>query len=237
MRVESQQAYVLHTREYRDTSLLVELMTAEYGRVSGVARGVRNNNKSSRARRSVIQPFAPLFVSWSGRGDLKTLTHFEFRAFEITLQGKCLFSGMYINELLTRLLQHYDEQSEIYTLYEWVLKSLPSITPIDITLRRFELQLLENLGYGYDFTADIESGELIKSGCNYLLDPRRGFIIVRQERIPESISMRVFKGEDIIALAAGEFTTSVRKSAKRLCRQALREHLGNKPLKSRELFG
>jgi len=236
MRVESQRAYVLHTREYRDSSLLVELLSLQYGRCSAVAKGVRTNNKSSRARRSAIAPFAPLLVSWSGRGELKTLIQVESTAVRIPLQAKSLFSGMYVNELMCRLLQYSEPQPEIYALYEWVLLSLASTTALDVTLRRFELRLLEALGYGLNYRCDVDSGKVIDPKRDYWLDCERGFRALPTSTSPTVSVERIFSGQDILAIAEEAFTVDVRRAAKRLCRQALATHLGGKPLKSRELF-
>jgi len=236
MRVESQPAYVLHTREYRDSSLIVELLSLQYGRLSAVAKGVRNNNKSSRARRSAIAPFAPLLVSWTGKGELKTLIQVEGIALRIPLQAKALFSGMYVNELICRLLHYSDPQPEIHVLYEWVLLSLASSTALEVTLRRFELRLLEILGYGLDYSRDVNSGDAIEPDRQYLLDCERGFCAVPSPLSDDVTADRVFSGQDILAIAEEAFSEAVRPAAKRLCRQALAVHLGGKPLKSRELF-
>jgi DNA repair protein RecO (recombination protein O) len=236
MRVESQQGYVLHTREYRDSSLLVELMSLQYGRVSAVAKGVRNANKSSRARRSAITPFAPLLLSWSGRGELKTLIQVESSASTVSLAAKSLFSGMYVNELMCRLLQYSEPQPEIFALYEWVLLSLSGSAELDITLRRFELGLLEALGYGFDYASDFVSGAPLVPERLYWLDCERGFTELSAITQSAGSEQRIFRGEHLIAIAEEAYSVDVRRSAKRLCRQALAVHLGSKPLKSRELF-
>lgn len=236
MRIDSQQAYVLHTRDYRDSSLLVELLTLDYGRISGVARGVRSKNKSTKQRRSLIQPFTSLLVSWSGKTELKTLTHFESLSFAPQLTGRNLFSALYVNELLSRLLQHSGEYPEIFILYQWVLQDLSQSESIEVTLRQFELRLLDYLGYGFDFAADCETGEKIRSDQKYLLNLDSGFSWFNQTSVPSSLRDRVFNGRDITALGSGEYDVDVSRVAKRLCRMALRVHLGEKPLKSRELF-
>lgn len=234
MRIESQPAYILHTRNYRDSSLIVDFLTPDYGRVSGVVKGVRSNSKSAKQRRSLLQPFVSLFISWSGKSELKTITQFESRGMPIALQGKRLFSGLYVNELLSRLLQADEQHSEIYTLYEWVTNRLLDSDAIDVVLRHFELNLLSELGYGFDLSADIESGEALKPEQHYRFYPDRGFVQLEQGA---PMAPNLFKGEDILAIASGEFTEQSRRAAKLLCRQALQSHLGNKPLRSRELFG
>lgn len=232
MGVELQPAYILHTRNYRDTSLLVEFITPDFGRVSGVVRGVRSSGKAAKQKRSLMQPFIPLLISWTGKTDLKTIIHYEPRAASILLEGKRLFSALYVNELSMRLVHHYDENAAVFSLYEWVLKSLSSDQLIDVSLRRFELSLLECLGYGLPLQ---ESANKIVAGKFYLFDAvHSDFKASALEEHAQAING--FKGEELLAIANGDFTPPVRKAAKRLCRIALRSHLGDKPLKSRELF-
>lgn len=233
MRIDLQPAYVLHTRNYRDSSMLVECLTPDYGRISGVVRGVRSTGKTAKQKRSLIQPFLPLLIGWSGNSDLKTITHFESNGVARVLTGQRLFSAMYINELLSRLLPHYDESAEIFLLYEQVLIELFDHKLIDVVLRRFELRLLECLGYGIDFTADSVTTEPIREGVLYRFDVSSGFVACFSESADNGC---IFAGEDLIAIARHDYTAQVRRSAKRLCRIALNAHLGAKPLKSRELF-
>ena len=234
MRIESQPAYILHTRNYRDSSLIVDFLTPDYGRVSGVVKGVRSNSKSAKQRRSIIQPFVSLLISWSGKSELKTITQFESRGVPIALQGKRLFSGLYVNELLSRLLQSDEQHSEIYTLYEWVTKSLLDHSTIDVVLRHFELSLLSELGYGFDMSADVESGQALVADQLYHFYPDRGFVLAETASLPAAT---IFQGKDILAIASADFNGQARRAAKQLCRQALQAHLGSKPLRSRELFG
>ncbi len=235
MRVDSQPAYVLHTRNYRDTSLLVEFITPDYGRVSGVVKGVRSTGKTAKQRRSLLQPFITLLIAWRGSSDLKTITHFETSAAPQLLSGPRLFSAIYVNELLSRLLQHYDQNPSLYALYEWVLQGLLNEEHIDVVLRRFELRLLEDLGYGIDFMAAVDSHEAIESDEHYLFIADQGFS--QQQVLDQSVDkQRLFSGADLLAIREEDFNPSARRAAKRLCRQALQAHLGNKPLKSRELF-
>lgn len=234
MRVDSQPAYVLHTRDYRDSSLLVELITPNYGRVSAVVRGVRSTAKSAKQRRSMMQPFQPLLISWTGNSELKTATSFENRAVSLALSGTRLFSALYVNELLSRLLRHCDESSELFALYEWVLQSLVCEERIDVVLRRFELSLLENLGYGIDLHSDAATGLAIDAAQVYRFDAERGFVLSADGQA--GVAARSFAGRDLLAIGAGEFDSAARRSAKRLCRLAIEAQLGGKPLKSRELF-
>jgi DNA repair protein RecO (recombination protein O) len=232
-KIELQPAYILHTRNYRDSSLLVEALTSDHGRVSAVLRGVKASGKAAQQKRSLVQPFVPVLISWHGKTDLKTLTHLEANGAAVPLQAKRLFSALYINELLTRMLQHYEAQQDLFPLYEWVLQSLLETEFIDVVLRRFELQLLDLMGYGLEISHESQQGDPVKASAIYSFYPDHG---LEQTSVSVVEQSNQFRGADLLALASNDFKPEVRQAAKRLCRLALQPHLGNKPLKSRELF-
>lgn len=232
MRVELQSGYVIHTRPFRDSSLLVDFFCPQYGSVRAVAKGVRGTNKTAKQKRSLIQPFMPLLITWGGRGELKTLYHIEAQPQRYKLQAERLFSALYVNELLSRLLRSEEEQPEIFDLYEQVLAQLSSHQPIDIVLRCFELRLLDLLGYGLNLTHIADTGEPVCAETYYQFYPEVGLRLASQP-VPSANS---FYGADLLAIASGDYQVSARATAKRLCRQALGYYLGSKPLKSRELF-
>ena len=234
MQVELQPAYLLHTRNYRDTSMLVSFLTPNYGLVSGVVKGVRSTGKAAKLKRSSLQLFQKLLISWRGKSDLKSITQFESCHQYGQLTEKRLFSGLYVNELLIRLLQPYDENVTLYALYETTLKGLLGDRLIEVVLRQFELKLLELLGYGIQFDTELITGSSIQPSQYYQFYSDQGFVIWLGEGV--STPINVFSGRDILAIAQGEYTDSARQAAKRLCRLALRSHLGDKPLRSRELF-
>ena len=93
-------AFVLHTRRYRENSLLVEALTREHGRVGLVAR-VGSGRR--RPAKEALQAFRPLLVLWQGRGELQSLTHWEATDSWPPLHGERLLSGLYLNELVIRL--------------------------------------------------------------------------------------------------------------------------------------
>lgn len=236
MRVSLQQAYVLHTRAYRDSSLLVELFSREHGRVSMVAKGVKGGARrksGSAGQAALLQPFVPLWCSWSGRSGLKTSTGCEPRGPATALVGRRLYCGLYINELLSRLLHHYDAHEALYDLYEDSLQRLAQEPELDILLRRFEFRLLEELGYGFELTLEGLNGVPVTETGWYVFHQEHGLMAVDAR---PGADMPSFSGADLLAISRGEFCAGVRKTAKRLMRQALAAHLGDKPLKSRELF-
>lgn len=228
--IELQPAYILHTRPYRDTSMLVDVLTPQFGRMGLVARGVRSRKTP---KRNLLNPFTRLLISFQGKSDLKLLTQFEADGTPMNLSGNYLFSAFYVNELLVRLLPEMDAHEDIFLLYEHSLQRLAAQQPLEPVLRQFELHLLESLGYGIHLELDAKSGESVSAQRNYCLDPVQGFYQA-DDSVPFNF---LFSGEHICALAAGDFLSpDVRQTAKRITRTLLRPLLGNKPLKSRELF-
>jgi len=230
MLIELQPAYVLHTRPYRDTSMLVDFITPQFGRITAVARGVRSRKSP---KRNLLNPFTRLLISFQGKADLKLLTHFEAEGAHFSLVAKHLFSGFYLNELLVRLLPELDSHPAAYDLYEKSLQALTAQKDLEPVLREFELQLLVELGYGIDFTSDSQSGGFISKELNYCLDTQAGFY----PALSETPLNRQFSGRHIYAISQGELSDSdVKQTAKRITRELLKPLLGNKPLMSRELF-
>ncbi len=232
MRVSLQPAYLLHRQAYRDSSQLLELFTAEHGRISLVARSVRRKARGG-STGALLQPFVPLLVSFSGRAELKTLTGAEAAGGAVQLRGERLFSGLYLNELLVRLLHRHDAHARLFAHYAETLQDLASGTPMDEALRRFEFSLLEELGYNFDLTHEAHGGPALQADSWYRYESGGGMlrpVADVQREIP------LFLGDDLLALSRGEFSDSSRKTAKRLMRLVLADHLGGKPLRSRDLF-
>lgn len=230
MRVELQPAYILHTRPYRDTSLIVDFLTPEFGRVSAVARGVRQRKGN---KRQVLNPFSRLLISWQGKTDLKLLTSFEADNHYLQLQGNYLYSGFYLNELLVRLLPEMDSHNAVFVDYEHSLNALSNAEALEPLLRRFEFHLLAELGYAVDFTHDARSHQPIDPAGFYACDIHEGFFSV----LPVAPVQAFIKGECLLAIAADDYSDAeTRLVAKRLTRMMLKPLLGARPLKSRELF-
>lgn len=218
-------AYLLHTRPYRESSLLAELLVAELGRVGVIMRGAR------RGRQSNSQLFQPLLVTLAGNGELKTLKAVEPAGSLLMLTGNALFSGFYLNELLVRLSPRDLALPEVFAAYALALGELAETQDVEPLLRRFEKTLLDALGYGFAFELDGESGEPVQVGATYAFYPELGF---RRESARAGI---VFSGQVLLELAAGRYDApEARQAAKRIMRQALARQLGDRPLKSRELF-
>ena len=232
MKTTLQPAYVLHGRPYRDTSLLLDVLTAEEGRLGLVAKGARRKSRGGSGG-ALLQPFIPLLISFSGRAELKTLTAVEAAGQAQVLHGDRLFSGMYLNELLVRLLHRHDPHPTLFAAYSSTLQALASEPEVEESLRRFELRLLEELGYSFDLAAEGDTGEAVQEGRWYRYHSHCGLVASDGVAEPSTPS---FAGSDLLRMARGQFGGEVRQTAKRLLRQALAEHLGGAPLRSRELF-
>lgn len=232
MRVQLQPAFVLHSRNYRDSSHLLEVMTSQYGRIALVSKGSRRAVRG-RAKGAILQPFIPLLVSFTGRSELMTLTGSEVAGPANALVGERLFSGIYLNELVVRLLHRNDAHPDLFIAYAHAVASLAGDEPLDEVLRRFEFNLLDELGYSFDLGIDGHSGEPVEE--KYWYHYHQEFGLVRQQTA-SSPDNRVYSGEDLLGIAAGVESDAVRLTSKRLLREVLAGHLGEKPLMSRELF-
>ncbi len=222
-------AYVLHTRAYSETSLLVEMLSQEQGRITAVAHGAkRGKSKAS----NILQLFTPLQVSWYGNGDLVTLTTSEVNCGSYRLHGKLAICGLYINELLVKLLPKWDPCPLLFAGYKTALIDLENNSiAAQIILRKFELLLLKTLGYELQLTKDIITGCLIDENNYYSFDPMRG------PKLVYAMTDQAIKGASLLALDANNFEDQkVLFDIKRLMRSVLNYHLGMRPLVTRKLF-
>ncbi|WP_422474991.1 DNA repair protein RecO [Endozoicomonas sp. ALB032] len=223
-------AWMLHSRPYKERSVIAEFLVKDHGRIAMVIRGVRQ----AKSRSWAIQPFTRLFVSWRGRSELKTLNSFETAA-AINLKGQSLYCGFYLNELLMRSVLPGQHVEGLFDLYSAVLQQLTSGAPLQPLLRVFEIELLEITGYAPSLTSDAASGTDIKPDLLYEFKAGVGFIPVLELR--EKDRSHYFSGDLLLSLAERRFD-KVRHypGYKRLTRLALVPLVGEKPLKSREFF-
>ncbi|MHA6492842.1 DNA repair protein RecO [Pseudomonas borbori] len=223
MLADSQPAYVLHSRAYRESSALVDFLTPQ-GRMRAVMRGARGKAGT------LARPFIPLDVAFRGRSELKSVSRLEAAGIPNLLNGDALFSGLYLNELLIRLLPEQDAHPAMFDHYAMTVLALAQGRAIEPLLRSFEWRLLDELGYGFALDQD-RHGQPIAGGGMYRLQTDAGFEPVGQ------LQPGVFQGGEILAMAEADWTApGALVAAKRLMRQALAPHLGGRPLVSRELF-
>lgn len=236
MNAISQAAYVLHTRPYRNTSAIVDFFTPDYGRVSGVVKGVYGRSKSTQQLRGLLQSLQCLQVQWLGKRELKTVISIEAKGRPALLTGSRLYCAIYVNELLIRLLHAQDGHESLFAAYESCLHGLQHAEELENCLREFEFFLLSDLGYGIDLCNDHEGGQ-IDAECNYCFQPTVGFVPVGAFEDEARDSQSDFSGAELLQLAQQNYSDpAIRQTAKRLTRIALKPLLGDKPLQSRKLF-
>lgn len=225
----SHHVYILHSRNYRETSLLADIFSEEEGRYSLIVRGAKGKKSKYQGQ---IQPFSPLLVTSYGKGELKTSGTLDFPRRPWRLKGENLLIGMYVNELLYRLLGKFDQLPALYADYENLLAELEKDVFEIIRLREFELSLLANLGYGITFDFDVRTGDGIRPQKKYRFVAEEGFhSLDREEQSGNSIS-----GENLLAIVNGDHLPDVGRVLKQVVRESLQSLLGAKPLKSRSLF-
>lgn len=218
-----QPAFVLHSRPYKESSALVDLFTPQ-GRLRAVMRAARGKTGS------LIRPFVSLEVELRGKSELKSVARLESAGPSHWLDGQALFSGMYLNELLIRLLPAEDAHPPLFDHYVATLSALAAHRPLEPLLRAFEWRLLSELGYGFALDVDL-SGQPIDPQRLYRLLPDAGLEPVG------GFQPGLFNGAELLAMAEADWQVpGALAAAKRLMRQALAPHLGGRPLVSRELF-
>ena len=224
-RVDGDPAFVLHTRPWRETSLIVDIFSRHHGRLGLVARGARRAGAAMKAR---LIPFQPLTLSWFGRGQLRTLHAAEWQGGGLMLRGHALMCGFYLNELLLRLLPEGDAHETLFDHYTLALADLDAQPDVEPVLRRFELDLLSELGYAQSLGHLADGGE-IDPGARY------GYEIGKGVTLPTHTT--TYSGQTLLALAAGDFSLpATLAEGKILTRALLAHYLGEKPLATRQLL-
>ena len=224
-KVDLTPAFLIHRRAFKDSSLLLDFFTLEHGRIRLVGRGLRNS-------KTQIQVFQHLKISYRGKGELKSLSHWEADDTPRQLKGESLILGMYVNELISRLLHEQDPYFELFDIYKNFIENLATIDSASShwLLRLFEHNLLQELGYGIDFSYDI-SGDEIQLDASYEYQHQGGFA--------RSLTGKI-SGKSINQLLVDDINNKPNieqlKACRDLNRQRLNPLLGSKPLQSRALF-
>jgi DNA repair protein RecO (recombination protein O) len=228
-RVSGERAFVLHRRPYRESSAIVDLLSEQHGRVAVVVRGMQRRRSPLAA---MCQPMQCLRVDWRGRSELKTLVQAERIGFHVALDGVRLYSLLYGNELLMRCLPPNDPCPGLFHAYYRLLQALAGSGDPEPGLRRFELDLLEELGYALELDRLGTTQASLDPDGRYRLQADLGVVAVA-DTDPEA----VYAGATLMAIQRGDFSDPLtRRAAKRLLREALRPLVGERPLFSRELF-
>lgn len=225
-----QPAWLLHARPWQETSVLAEWLLPAQGRVGGIVRGARRQGGT------IPSPFQPYFIQLAGQGELRRVAALEPAGPAQSLTGPALFSGLYLNELLVRLLPRDLPQPELFVAYAGAVGALSETDPLDTAgieavLRRFERQLLDAMGQSVSDGHEAGSHVPLRADAHYQYHPGEGWLPAREGQ------RGACRGEDILAVAQDDFSTPDRRRlAKLLYRAALEPLLGTRPLKSRDLF-
>ncbi|WP_286133501.1 DNA repair protein RecO [Colwellia sp. UCD-KL20] len=224
MEIFEQQAFILHSRPFKDNQLIVDLLTEQSGKVSAI---VYTGKTQKSNKKGLLQPFFPLQIVLKGRGQLKNLSRIETNQRSFDLKGNYVFSGFYLNELLVKLLGEHIECPELFHQYKQSLQALAEQTSIEKILRNFEMILLDELGQSFDFSNVFESSEPF---YYYVLD--EGFIPAISK-----LTLPKYSKEHLLAIAQQNIEDEqVLRTFKLLMRQVINNLLGGKPLNSRKLF-
>lgn len=220
-----QPAFILQQQKYRETSLIIDALTQDFGRVSLLAKGVR---KAKSRSLGLLQPFIPLLISFSGRTELKSLTDVEMVQPCIELSGLALYCGFYVNELVAHFLHKHDPHPEVFSHYRDCMSRLATGSSLEAALRHFEFHLLVHAGYGLQLERDFLNDKPVDSSKNYRFDVELG---------PAEAPDGHYSGKTLQAIQAGMLTDPVVLSeAKVLMRTVLDAYLQGKTLKSRAVI-
>ncbi len=227
-KVDQQAGFILHRWPYSESSLMIEVFTREYGRLTLIAKGCRRKKSQSQG---LFLPFIPLLVSWTGRGEIPILTGIEQTGFIPQLSGTGIGCGYYINELILKLLHRHDAHVVLFDKYhEQMLALIDQRDPV-VVLRVFEKYLLREIGFGLILNHDVESGEAIRHDMNYRYFPEKGPVLVARE------DRDAISGSTLIALDREQFLSREDQlQAGMLTRYLIDLQLNGKSLRTRRVI-
>lgn len=233
-RQDNQPVYVLHTYPFKETSLVVELFARDFGRVAAVAKGARRPRS---AMRGMLQSFQPLLGAWSGKLELRNLHSLEWGEGLLLLHGEALMCGFYLNELLLRLLPREDAHETLFDYYGHALRTLASGHALATTLRRFELRMLQEMGYAVPLERD-ELDVPIEAGTSYRYVAERGACTPGNKAMQQNgLQSCQIAGKTLLDMTQDDYSDpQTQQQSKQLMRTLLAHYLGDKPLYTRQLL-
>lgn len=229
LRVYQQPGFVLHSYPYKETSLIVDVLSRDYGRISLVAKGAKRPHSKLR---SVLQTFQPLSLAWSGKSEIKILTSAEWVGGMLPLEKSALLCGFYLNELLVKFLMRDEVSTVLFDLYVSTLNQLAHNEPANIVLRQFELSLLRQSGLIGDLSFCSSTRTKVIDDMLYILDPAVGVRIVEEhDNAPPVL------GKTLLDMEVGNYSNfTTQQQSKSLMRYLLAHHLHGVPLNTRQIL-
>ncbi|HSN41593.1 MAG TPA: DNA repair protein RecO [Burkholderiales bacterium] len=230
-RQDGQPAFLLHHYPFRETSLVIETFTRDFGRVALMARGAR---RPKSALRGVLLAFQPLLIGWSGKGELRTLHKAEWQGGYLPLKGLSLICGFYLNEMMLKLLPRDDPHERLFAMYQETLSALSADCDHAAILRRFEKSLLRELGYALTLDLDVASGLPIAAECRYAYIIERGPVALNGAGRQNEVEL---SGQTLIDMQSDNYTSAAtQQQSKALMRMLINHYLGNQVLHTRSLL-
>jgi DNA repair protein RecO (recombination protein O) len=230
MNVELTACFILHSRSYLESSLILDIFSREHGRLHLIAKGAKREKSPFSG---LLQPYQRLLMAWRGKSELMTLIDVEADIEAYELSDARTIAGFYVNELLVRLLHQHEPHPELFDLYNNAIFDLSVTKPVDAILRIFEKGLLESLGYGLMLDHDVDDGLAIEAGKKYYYLFDSG----PMKQTPLTGNYIEITGNSLLALEQGSLQNKTElEESKRLMRFILQSHLGTKPLASRALY-
>jgi DNA repair protein RecO (recombination protein O) len=228
-RVSGQPGFVLHSYPYKETSLILDVFSRDYGRVALVAKGAKRPHSKLRG---VLQTFQPLAVGWSGKSEVRTLTAAEWVGGLLPLEKSALLCGFYLNELLVKLLARDDPHAALFDHYVAALNQLAHDEPAPIVLRQFERALLKETGVATDFTRCADTAKAVEPDQTYVVDPERGPRLARVSDQWPNVS-----GKTLLDMERQDYADAATQTqSKLLMRFLLAHHLGGLQLNTRQIL-
>ena len=222
---------MLHSYPFRETSLIIETFTRNFGRIALVARGARRPRS---ALRGLLLAFQPLLVSWSGKSELRTLHKAEWQGGYHALRGLELVCGFYLNELLLKLLPRDDAHDRLYAVYADTVQALGQGVDHAAVLRRFEKNLLRELGYALTLDRDAASGAPIRPERRYAYIIERGPVEAGADAAGNEVKLT---GRTLLDMQTDDYTNAeTQQQSKALMRMLINHHLGSQTLHTRLLL-
>ncbi len=230
-RQDGQPAFLLHHYPFRETSLIIETFTRDFGRVALMARGAR---RPKSALRGVLLAFQPLLIGWSGKGELRTLHKAEWQGGYLPLKGLSLICGFYLNELMLKLLPRDDPHDRLFAMYQETLSAFSVNCDHAAILRRFEKNLLRELGYALTLDLDVVSGLPIAAERRYAYVIERGPVALNGAGRENEVEL---SGQTLIDMQSDNYTSAAtQQQSKALMRMLINHYLGNQVLHTRSLL-
>jgi DNA repair protein RecO (recombination protein O) len=229
LRVLGQPAFVLHSYPYKETSLIVDVFTRDFGRVGLVAKGAKRAHSKLRG---VLQTFQPLQASWSGKSELRTMIDAEWVGGMLPLEKTALLCGFYLNELLVRLVARDDPHPALFDQYVATLNELAHNEPAQTVLRKFERALLKETGVASDLSRCTSTRAPVDAAAQYVIDPERGPRIAHAHD-----SWPVVSGQTLLDMERANYSSAqTQVQSKHLMRFLLAHHMGGAPLNTRQIL-